>query len=82
MKKESKRYVTTIIQHSDHFLANLLGLKTILGMSLADAKHIAKSKPGTEVHLNPYYEIKSHLSTEDLQILLDEYEIEVTIINQ
>lgn len=82
MKKESKRYVTTVTQHSDHFLANLLGLKTILGMSLADAKPIARSKPGTKVHLHPYYEIKSCLPIEELQILLDEYEIEITVINQ
>lgn len=82
MKKESKRYVTTVIQHSDHFLAILLGLKTILGMSLAQAKPIAKAKPGEEVHLTPYYEINSPLSTDTIKQQLDEYEIEITVINQ
>lgn len=82
MKRNLKRYVTTVTQNSDHFLAILLGLKSILGMSLAEAKPIAKTKPGTKVNLVPYFEIKSDLSTDEIIAQLDEYEIEVTIINQ
>jgi hypothetical protein len=51
-------------------------------MSLAEAKPIAKTKPGTKVNLVPYFEIKSDLSTDEIIAQLDEYEIEVTIINQ
>lgn len=82
MKKKSTRYITSVTQNSDHFLAILLGLKSILGMPLDIAKTIARSKPGTEVHLVPYYEINSNLSTDEIRNQLDEYEIEITIINQ
>lgn len=82
MSKKTKRYVTSVTQNSDEFLAILLGLKSILGMSLDIAKPIARSKPGTEVQLVPYYEITSNLSTDEIKSLLDEYEIEVKIINQ
>lgn len=51
-------------------------------MPLDIAKTIARSKPGTEVHLVPYYEINSNLSTDEIRNQLDEYEIEITIINQ
>ena len=49
---KNKRYVTSVTQHSDQFLAILLGLKSILGMPISIAKPIARSKPGVTVELN------------------------------
>lgn len=79
---KNKRYVTSVTQHSDQFLAILLGLKSILGMPISIAKPIARSKPGVTVELNPHFEINSELSTDEIKNQLDKYEIEITIINQ
>nr|DAH06631.1 MAG TPA: hypothetical protein [Caudoviricetes sp.] len=51
-------------------------------MPISIAKPIAKSKPGVTVELNPHFEINSELSTDEIKNQLDEYEIEITIINQ
>lgn len=82
MKKESTRYLTSVTLHTSHFLANLLALKKILGMPIDIAKPIAKSKPSEPINLVPYFQITSKLSTDDLKAELDEYEIEITVINQ
>lgn len=82
MKKESTRYLTSVTLHTSHFLANLLALKKILGMPMQLAKTTAKSKPGELTYLVPYFIITSDLSTDKLKAQLEEYEIEITIINQ
>lgn len=82
MKKEFKRYITSIVLHTGHLYANLLALCKILGMPLSIAKPLAKAKPSEEIKLCPYFEIKSKLSTDDIKAALDEYEIEITVINQ
>lgn len=43
MKKESKRYITSMILHTGHLYANMLALNKILGMPISVAKAIARS---------------------------------------
>lgn len=82
MKKESKRYITSMILHTGHLYANMLALNKILGMPISVAKAIARSKLSEEVQLCPYFEIQSKSSTDDIKAELDEYEIEIKVINQ
>lgn len=51
-------------------------------MPIDIAKPIAKSKPSEPINLVPYFQITSELSTDNLKAELDEYEIEITVINQ
>lgn len=82
MKKESKRYITSMILHTGYLYANMLALNKILGMPISVAKAIARSKPSEEVQFCPYFEIQSKSSTDDIKAELDEYEIEIKVINQ
>lgn len=82
MKKESKRLVTSILFHTNHNVANLLAIKKFLGMPLNLATPLSKSKPGTLISLCPYYEIKSDYTTDEIIAGLEEYEVNITIINQ
>lgn len=82
MKKESKRYITSMILHTGHLYANILALTKILGITFSDAKRLARSKPSEEIQLVPYLEINSNLSTDEIKKELEEYEIEIKVINQ
>lgn len=81
-KQESKRYITSMILHTGHLYANILALTKILGISFSIAKQLAKSKPSEEIQLCPYIEIQSESPIDDIKTELDEYEIEITVINQ
>lgn len=82
MKKESKRLVTSILFHTNHSVANLLAIKKFLGIPLDLAIPLSKSKPETLISLCPYYEIKSDYTTDEIIAGLEEYEVNITIINQ
>lgn len=82
MKKNTKRYVTSVTLNSEHFLANVFALTKLLGMQFSVARTIVKGRLNTKIDLVPYHEIKSDLNVDDLLSQLDEYEIKVTIINQ
>lgn len=82
MKKESKRYITSMILHTGHLYANILALTKILGITFSDAKRLARSKPSEEIKFVPYLEINSNLSTDEIKKELEEYEIEIKVINQ
>ncbi|QOR56914.1 hypothetical protein [uncultured phage cr60_1] len=81
-KSESKRQITSIILHTGHLYANILALNKILGIPFSEAKRLARSKPSEEIHLCPYLNLNSNMSTDDIKNELDEYEIEIKIINQ
>lgn len=79
MKTETKRYLTRIKFKTNHFLANLLAINKICGITpISRAKEIVRH--GEDSTLN--VEIHTKLSTDDLISKLEEYEIEVTITNQ
>lgn len=82
MKRNPKRLVTSILFHTNHNVANLLAIKKFLGMPLSIAIPLSKSKPGILISLCPYYEIKSNYTTDEIIAGLEEYEVNITIINQ
>ncbi len=71
-----------MVLHTGHIYANILALTKILGISFSLARSIARHKPSEEIQFNPYLEIKSNLSIDEIKDELDEYEIEITVINQ
>lgn len=71
-----------MILHTGHLYANMLALNKILGMPISVAKAIARSKPSEEIQFVPYLEINSNLSTDEIKKELEEYEIEIKVINQ
>lgn len=81
-KQESKRHITSMILHTGHLYANILALTKILGITFSDAKRLARSKPSEEIKFVPYLEINSDLSTDEIKKELEEYEIEIKVINQ
>lgn len=82
MKKESTRFLSEITFGTDHYLANLLALRKILGIPLSEAKIICKSKIGKTLHLYPFVKVISDNITDNIIAALEEYEIKVRIINQ
>ena len=81
-KSESKRQIISIILHTGHLYANILALNKILGIPFSEAKRLARSKPSEEIQFVPYLEINSNLSTDEIKKELEEYEIEIKVINQ
>lgn len=81
-KKKQGRYVSEITIHTEHFLANLLALRKILGFTLADAKKVINSSSGSSLTLEELIEVNSELTTDEIHTELEEYQIQVTIINQ
>lgn len=81
-KEESTRFLAEITFGTDHYLANLLALRKLLNIPLAEAKLICKSKPGELVHLFPFVKFESKLSTDELIEELEEYDIKIKVINQ
>lgn len=82
MKTESTRFLSEITFGTDHYLANLLALRKVLGISLSEAKIICKTKPDKTLHLCPFVRIVSDDITDNIIAALEEYEIKIRIINQ
>lgn len=82
MKEKSTRFLSEITLGTDHYLANLLALRKILGIPLSEAKIICKTKPDKTLHLYPFVRIISDDITDNIIDALEEYEITIRIINQ
>lgn len=80
---KGKRYLTEITFKTDHFLANLLAVRSFCGITpLSKAKELVNSgKNGVTIN-NLHLELNTKLSTDDLVAKLDEYEIYIKITNQ
>lgn len=80
---KGKRYLTEITFKTDHFLANLLAVRSFCGITpLSKAKEVVNAgKNGVPV-TNLHLELDTVLSTDNLITKLDEYEIEIKITNQ
>lgn len=82
MTKESTRFLSEITFGTDHYLANLLALRKILGIPLKEAKIICKNKCGIPLYLYPFVKIRSENTTDEIKEDLIEYEITIKVINQ
>lgn len=80
-RKKNQRCVYEITVYTEHYLANLLAMTKILGFSLSKAKVIAKKTIGKPIGLQPPLCINSELSTDEILMELDEYQIQVKITN-
>lgn len=80
---KGKRYLTEITFKTDHFLANLLAVRSFCGITpLSKAKELVnQGRNGVTVN-NLHLELDTVLSTDNLITKLDEYEIEIKITNQ
>lgn len=81
MKKKEGRYVYDITIHTEHYLANLLALRKILGFTLTESKEVVKMGTGKSLLLTKPIKINSDLSTDEIHQELDEYQIQVKITN-
>lgn len=75
--------MTEITFKTDHFLANLLAVRSFCGITpLSKAKELVNSgRNGVTVN-NIHLELDTKLSTDNLIAKLDEYEIYIKITNQ
>lgn len=72
---KGKRYLTEITFKTDHFLANLLAVRSFCGITpLSKAKELVnQGRNGVTVN-NLHLELDTKLSTDNLIAKLDEYE--------
>lgn len=75
--------MTEITFKTDHFLANLLAVRSFCGITpLSKAKELVnQGRNGVTVN-NLHLELDTKLSTDNLIAKLDEYEIYIKITNQ
>ena len=75
--------MTEITFKTDHFLANLLAVRSFCGITpLSKAKELVnQGRNGMTVN-NLHLELDTKLSTDNLIAKLDEYEIYIKITNQ
>lgn len=78
----TKVFLTAIKFNTTHYLANMLAVTKILGISMNIARTLCKNKPNDWIEIVPYFELKNKHTLDEILTELDEYEIEIKTLNQ